>query len=45
MEIQNISVKVEDEDATIVLIASLPPFYENLVTYFGVGVTSKNITM
>jgi len=36
MELYNIKVKVDDEDATIIILSFLPP-YENLVSSLSVG--------
>ncbi|KAJ4715159.1 Retrovirus-related Pol polyprotein from transposon TNT 1-94 [Melia azedarach] len=37
LELRNIDVKVEDEDATLILLVSLPLSYENFVQSFIVG--------
>ena len=37
LELRNIDVKVEDEDAALVLLVSLPLSYENFVQSFIVG--------
>uniref|UniRef100_A0A0D3BX66 CCHC-type domain-containing protein n=1 Tax=Brassica oleracea var. oleracea TaxID=109376 RepID=A0A0D3BX66_BRAOL len=37
LELRNIDVKVEDEDATLILLVSLPNFFENFVQSFIVG--------
>ena len=37
MELSNIDVKMEDEDLTMILLASLPPYYENFVSSLSVG--------
>ncbi|GKA76072.1 hypothetical protein Tco_0782450 [Tanacetum coccineum] len=37
MDLKNVEVKIEDEDATIVLLVSLPPSFESFVSSFVVG--------
>jgi len=37
MEQCDIDVKMEDEDLTMILLASLPPSFENLVSSLSVG--------
>jgi len=37
LDFSNIEVKIEDEDATLILLVSLPPLYENFVQSFIVG--------
>lgn len=37
MELRDIDVKVEDEDAAMIMLVSLPPSYENLVSSLSVG--------
>lgn len=37
LELRNIDVKVEDEDATLILLVSLPNSFENFVQSFIVG--------
>ncbi|GJW99619.1 retrovirus-related pol polyprotein from transposon TNT 1-94 [Tanacetum coccineum] len=38
MDLKNVEVKIEDEDATLVLLVSLPPSFESFVSSFVVGV-------
>ena len=37
LELRNIDVKVEDEDTTLILLVSLPNYFENFVQSFIVG--------
>ena len=37
MELREIDVKMEDEDLAMILLASLPPSYENFVSSLSVG--------
>nr|KYP59893.1 Retrovirus-related Pol polyprotein from transposon TNT 1-94 [Cajanus cajan] len=37
MELRDINVKIEDEDAAMILLASLPPSYESFVNSLSVG--------
>jgi len=37
LDLRNIVVKIEDEDAALILLVSLPPSYENFVQSFTVG--------
>ncbi|GJX05027.1 retrovirus-related pol polyprotein from transposon TNT 1-94 [Tanacetum coccineum] len=37
MDLKNVEVKIEDEDATLVLLVSLPPSFESFVSLFVVG--------
>ena len=37
MELHNIDDKMENKDLTIILLASLPPSYENFVSSFSIG--------
>jgi hypothetical protein len=37
MDLKNLEVKIEDEDAALILLVSLPPSYENFVSSFTVG--------
>jgi len=37
LDLRNIEVKIEDEDAALILLVSLPPSYENFVQSFIVG--------
>ena len=37
MELQDIDVKMKDKDQTTILLAFLPLFYENYVSYLSVG--------
>ena len=37
LDLRNIEVKVEDEDAALILLVSLPPLYQNFVQSFIVG--------
>ena len=46
MELRDIDVKIEDEDASMILLASLPPLYESFVNSLSVGkecVTMKEV--
>ncbi|KAJ1421983.1 gag-polypeptide of LTR copia-type [Sesbania bispinosa] len=43
MELRDIDVKIEDEDASMILLASLPPSYESFVNFLSVG--NECITM
>ena len=36
-ELHNIDVKMEDKDLAMILLASLPPSYENFVSSLSVG--------
>ncbi|GKA64116.1 retrovirus-related pol polyprotein from transposon TNT 1-94 [Tanacetum coccineum] len=37
MDLKNVDVKIDDEDAALILLVSLPPSYENFVNSFVVG--------
>nr|GEU89226.1 retrovirus-related Pol polyprotein from transposon TNT 1-94 [Tanacetum cinerariifolium] len=37
MDLKNVGVKIEDEDAALVLLVSLPPLFESFVSSFVVG--------
>ena len=37
LDLRNIEVKIEDEDAALILLVSLPPSYENFMQSFIVG--------
>ncbi|GKA88457.1 retrovirus-related pol polyprotein from transposon TNT 1-94 [Tanacetum coccineum] len=37
MDLKNVEVKIEDEDAALVLLVSLPPSFESFVSSFVVG--------
>ncbi|GJR80554.1 hypothetical protein Tco_0151339 [Tanacetum coccineum] len=37
MDLKNVEVKIDDEDATLILLVSLPPLFENFVNSFVVG--------
>ncbi|KAJ9563977.1 LOW QUALITY PROTEIN: hypothetical protein OSB04_009137 [Centaurea solstitialis] len=37
MDLKNVEVKIDDEDAALILLVSLPPSYENFVNSFVVG--------
>jgi hypothetical protein len=37
MDLKNIEVQIDDEDAALILLVSLPPSFENLVNSFCVG--------
>lgn len=37
LELHDIDVKIEDEDVAMILLASLPPSYENFVSSLSVG--------
>ncbi|GJW19975.1 retrovirus-related pol polyprotein from transposon TNT 1-94 [Tanacetum coccineum] len=37
MDLKNVEVKIEDEDATLILLVSLPPSFESFVSSFVVG--------
>ncbi|GJV61166.1 hypothetical protein Tco_1467266 [Tanacetum coccineum] len=39
MDLKNVEVKIEDEDATLVLLVSLPPSFESFVSSFVFGKT------
>nr|GEW45727.1 retrovirus-related Pol polyprotein from transposon TNT 1-94 [Tanacetum cinerariifolium] len=36
-DLKNVEVKIDNEDATIILLVSLPPLFENFVNFFVVG--------
>ncbi|GKG28481.1 hypothetical protein Tco_0406808, partial [Tanacetum coccineum] len=37
MDLKNVEVKIEDEDAALVLLVSLPPSFKSFVSSFVVG--------
>jgi len=43
MELCEINVKMEDKDLAMILLASLPPFYENFVSSLSVGKDSISL--
>ncbi|GJU24241.1 reverse transcriptase domain-containing protein [Tanacetum coccineum] len=41
MDLKNVKVKIDDEDAALILLVSLPPLFENFVNSFVVGAVAK----
>ena len=37
MDLKNVEVKIDDEDAALILLVSLPPLFENFMNSFVVG--------
>ncbi|GJT66197.1 retrovirus-related pol polyprotein from transposon TNT 1-94 [Tanacetum coccineum] len=37
MDLKNVEVKIDDEDATLIFLVSLPPLFENFVNSFVIG--------